>query len=577
MAAVPQATARRLSWWMYPGACLGAIVVYFLLPQDGTGQAVLYLSVALSSAAALAAGARIHLPPGRRLAWHMLSAGMLLTAAALGVATYYVVSNRSEPDPSLGDLFYLASYPFFFVGIWKLVQRLGSVQSRLAALDAAILTTAFATVQWVFVMVPLTNKGYGNSELAILLAYPAMDLLLVAPLSRSMVTASWRNQSYRLLLGAVVLLLLGDEIYAFTSSTYTVGSWLNGIYLLSYVAFGASALTPSMKELTLADVEIEPRLGWARIATLGAALLAAPAILVIQTARDETVNAYVIALGGAVASLLVLARGAVLVRAMDSLRLDEREARRQAEAAQLQLAEQNAQLKELDSLKDEFVGLVSHELRTPLTSISGYLELLADPETGPLNVDQSEFLAIAERNARRLRTLVNDLLFVARLEAGRLDLRLGEVDLAEVVAHAVDSARPRAADRGVALAVETEGPTVVIGDADRLAQLLDNLVSNAVKFTPREGSVEARVDLRDGHARVQVIDSGIGIAKEELGHLFDRFYRASTAVSQQVPGTGLGLYIAKAIADAHGGSIEVESEVAGGTTFSVELPLAPAG
>ena len=173
-----------------------------------------------------------------------------------------------------------------------------------------------------------------------------------------------------------MLLLIADEIYAFTSSSYTVGSWLNGLYLLSYVAFGASALTPSMKELTLADVEVEPRLGWPRIATLGAALLAAPAILVIQTVRDETVHAYVIALGGAVASLLVLARGAVLVRAMDSLRLAEREARRLAEAAQLQLAEQNAQLKELDSLKDEFVGLVSHELRTPLTSITGYLELL---------------------------------------------------------------------------------------------------------------------------------------------------------------------------------------------------------
>ena len=97
----------------------------------------------------------------------------------------------------------------------------------------------------------------------------------------------------------------------------------------------------------------------------------------------------------------MLARGAVLVRAMDGLRLDEREARRLAEAAQLQLAEQNARLKELDSLKDEFVGLVSHELRTPLTSISGYLELLEDPETGPLNDEQREFLAIVERNARQ--------------------------------------------------------------------------------------------------------------------------------------------------------------------------------
>jgi len=574
MAAATDAIARRLSWWMYPGAGLGAVGVFFLLPDDGTGQAVVYLLVALSSAAALAAGAHIHLPPGRRLAWHMLSAGMLLTAGALGVATYYIVNGTTEPNPSLGDFLYLASYPFFFVGIWKLVQRLGSVQSRLAALDAAILTTAFATVQWVFVMVPLTGKGYGNFELAILLAYPVMDLLLVAPLARSVVTAAWRNQSYRLLLGAVVLLLLGDEIYAFTSSTYNLGSWLNGVYLLSYIAFGASALTPSMKELTLSEVEIQPRLGWPRIVTLGAALLAAPAILVIQTARDETVEAYVIAVGGAVASLLVLARAVLLVRAMDSLRVDEREARRLAEAAQLQLAEQNAQLKELDALKDEFVGLVSHELRTPLTSISGYVELLDDPETGPLNGDQREFLAIIDRNAGRLRTLVDDLLFVARLEAGRLDLRLADVDLAELVSHAVDSARPRAARRGVALRVDATRPAVVRGDADRLAQLLDNLVSNALKFTLRDGSVEARLDLQDGHARIRVADSGIGIAEDELGHLFERFYRASTAINQQVPGTGLGLYICKAIAEAHGGSIEVESEVDGGTTFQVELPLA---
>jgi signal transduction histidine kinase len=573
MAAAIDATTRRLSWWMYPGAGLGATGIYFLLPDDGKGQAVVYLVVALSSAAALAAGAHIHLPPGRRLAWHMLAAGMLLTAGAVGVATFYVVNGKTEPNPSLGDFLYLASYPFLFVGIWKLVQRLGTVQSRLAALDAAILTTAFATVQWVFVMVPLTHEGYGNVELAVLLAYPVMDLLLVAPLARSVVTASWRNQSYRLLLGAVVLLLVADEIYAFTSSTYNVGSWLNGLYMLSYIAFGASGLTPSMRQLTLADVEVEPRLGWPRIVTLGSALLAAPAILVIQTARGQSVHAYVIALGGAVASLLVLARAVVLVRAMDSLRLDEREARYFAETAHVQLAEQNAKLKELDSLKDEFVGLVSHELRTPLTSIGGYLELLDDPETGPLNDDQREFLAIAERNARRLRTLVDDLLFVARLEAGRLDLRLGDVDLAEIVSHSVDSARPRAADRGVALRIEAPRRALVRGDADRLSQLLDNLVSNALKFTLRDGSVEARLDVQDGHARIQVTDSGIGIAKDELAHLFERFYRASTAIEQQVPGTGLGLYICKAIAEAHGGSIEVESVVAVGTTFRVELPL----
>jgi signal transduction histidine kinase len=568
------ADARRLPALLYLAAGVTATGIYFLLPQGGDAQSVLYDAIGLSAAAALAAGARIHLPPSRRLPWYLLSAGILLFAIGDAITTVYLLAARSQPTPSASDVFYLAGYPFLFVGIWKLLQRLESFEGRLAALDATILTVAFATAQWVFVMAPLTAQDVGVFTLAILLAYPAMDLLLVAPLARSVITPVWRNWSYRLLVAALALMLLSDELYGVNSSAYVSGSWLDALWLLSYVAWGCAALMPSMASLTQPDEPVEPNLGWTRVAMLGLALLAAPAILVVQAVRGENVGMYVIAAGGALVSLLVLARVGLLLRTVDDAHSDEREARYFAEEAHDQIALQNARLQELDRLKDEFVGLVSHELRTPLTSITGYVELMEEDDAGSLTDEQVEFLSIIRRNARRLLGLVNDLLFVARIEAGRLELTLAEVDLADVLTHAVDSARPRAADRGVSLTLEEDGPMVVLGEAGRLAQLLDNLVSNAIKFTLRDGAVEVRLGRENGRAQVRVTDSGVGIAKEELDHLFERFFRASTAVSAQVPGTGLGLYIAKAIVDAHDGSIDVQSEVGGGTTFHVELPLA---
>jgi signal transduction histidine kinase len=570
------ADARRLPALLYLAAGVTATGIYFLLPQGGDAQSVLYIVIGLSAAAALVAGARIHLPARRRQPWYLLAAGVLLFTLGDAITNYYVFVGETQPSPSVSDIFYLAGYPFLFAGIWRLVQRLETVEGRLAALDATILTVAFATAQWVFVMAPLTSQEGGILTVAILLAYPAMDLLLVAPLSRSMITPVWRNWSYRLLVAAIALMLLSDELYGVNSSSYVSGSWLDALWLLSYVAWGVAALTPSMAELTQPDGHVEPALGWPRVAMLGGALLAAPAILVVQAVRGQDVRAYVIAAGGALVSLLVVARVGLLLRTADELHSGEQEARYLAEEAHEQLTRQNVRLQELDRAKDEFIGLVSHELRTPLTSITGYVELMQDDEAGSLTDEQAEFLGIVLRNARRLLGLVNDLLFVARLDSGPLELSLADVDLADVLTHAVDSAKPRAADRGVNLTFEEEGPMVVLGEGARLEQLLDNLVSNAVKFTPRDGRVDVRLGRRNGRAQVRVTDTGVGIAEEELGHLFERFFRTPTAVSAQVPGTGLGLYIAKAIVDAHDGSIDVQSEVGGGTTFQVELPLAEA-
>jgi PAS domain S-box-containing protein len=233
---------------------------------------------------------------------------------------------------------------------------------------------------------------------------------------------------------------------------------------------------------------------------------------------------------------------------------------------------QNEELRELDRLKDEFVALVSHELRTPLTSIRGYLELVLDGPAGDLTDEQRQFLSVVERNSDRLQRLVGDLLFVAQVDAGRLALELGHLDAAEVGAEAIEAARPAADQKSLELLLVGDPHAELVGDRARLSQLVDNLVSNAIKFTPAGGHVEVAVRNGAGNVTIEISDSGMGISAEDQERLFQRFYRTPAATSQAIPGTGLGLAISKAIVDAHEGTIELESAEGQGTTFRITIP-----
>jgi signal transduction histidine kinase len=237
------------------------------------------------------------------------------------------------------------------------------------------------------------------------------------------------------------------------------------------------------------------------------------------------------------------------------------------------LARRNEELRELDHMKDLFVRGVSHELRTPLTSMIGFVELLRRGDVGALSDDQQRFLEIVERNGHRLSDLIDDILFVSRVDTGRLPLERSSVDLGELVADRVESIRAAADLKGVDVQLRLDGVTSRLwADPSRLAQLLDNLLSNAVKFTAAGGEIVVRVSAHDETAHVQVDDTGVGIPKEETGRLFERFFRASTA--RDIQGTGLGLAIAKSIVEAHGGTISVHSDVGVGTTVAVDLPFA---
>jgi len=239
--------------------------------------------------------------------------------------------------------------------------------------------------------------------------------------------------------------------------------------------------------------------------------------------------------------------------------------------AERALAAQNDQLRQLDALKDEFVSLVSHELRTPLTSIRGYLELVLEDEETAVPAEHRQYLAVVQRNSERLLRLVGDLLFVAQIDAGRLSVEREDLDVRELAAESLQAATPAAEARGVEVALDAE-PAPLAGDRSRLAQLVDNLVSNAVKFTAGGGRVAVRVRREGDEVLLEVADSGMGIPADEQAQLFERFFRSSNARRAAVPGTGLGLVIVRAIAEAHGGTVSLESTEGVGTTFAVRLP-----
>jgi signal transduction histidine kinase len=344
--------------------------------------------------------------------------------------------------------------------------------------------------------------------------------------------------------------------------------------MLSYVLFGAAALHPSMREL--AEPRRAARLhvsSW-RIGLLTAAMLSPAAVLLVQYVRGENLEVPAVVIAEVAITLLVMWRLTGIVRALERLRLREREARAEAEAAREQLSRQNELLREADRLKDEFVALISHDLRTPLTSIVGYTELALDDEMEPpLDEERRSYLEVVARGSERLLRLVDDLLFVARLQAGKgLQLELKELDLSAVALQAVDEAQPRAATKGLTVRAVADGPVIVEADKGRLFQLLENLISNAIKFTPKDGTVEVRVSAAPDGGVLEVSDTGVGVTPREAERMFERFFRASSAVTNQVPGTGLGLYIARAIAEAHGGHISATSDVGRGTTFRIELP-----
>jgi signal transduction histidine kinase len=522
--------------------------IYFVLPS-GNAQSALFDAAGFAAAAAILTGVRVY-RPSAPLAWILFAIGNLCSAVGDLLSTLL----NDPPIPSAADWVYLAGYPLLATGLVMLLIQAGGHHRRAAVGEALIITLAFSLVQWTYIIEAIVDGPGSETERAVAAAYPMMDVVLLAALAGFFTTAAWRTPSFLLLVAGVVPLLVADEIYGLTANSYSSGDPVDLGWMLSYVLWGAAALHPSMRELSQARPRAqELRVSGVRIVVLTAALLAGPAVLLVQEARGVHYEVWAIAVPMMIIAVLVVLRLATILRALERIRL---------------------QLVEADRVKDEFVALISHDLRTPLTSIMGYSELALDDDLEPpIDSERRGYLEIVSRSSHRLLRLVDDLLFVARLQAGRLDLTPTALDLRDVARQAAVEGQRRAEAKGIELVFRAGGPAEIEADRGRIFQLLDNLVSNAIKFTPEGGVIEVSVRT-NASAVLEVRDTGVGFTTEEAGRIFERFFRTDAAVEGQVQGTGLGLYIAHAITEAHGGTISATPREGGGAVFTVELPRA---
>jgi two-component system, OmpR family, phosphate regulon sensor histidine kinase PhoR len=235
------------------------------------------------------------------------------------------------------------------------------------------------------------------------------------------------------------------------------------------------------------------------------------------------------------------------------------------------------ELKQLDQIRRDFVANVSHELRTPLSILRGYIEVLFDePQTS--REELTRILSIMERHSKRLQRLVDDLLSLAQLESSQAKLELGVVRMDELFNNLIRDWKEKLGAKNLKVTVDLPSEALTLrADGTRLEEVLHNLLDNAVKFSPENGRILLRGARCGSNVVLSVADNGIGISREHLPRIFERFYRADKARSRELGGTGLGLAIVKHIAQLHGGRVEADSELGRGTTIRVVLPEVPPG
>ncbi len=242
--------------------------------------------------------------------------------------------------------------------------------------------------------------------------------------------------------------------------------------------------------------------------------------------------------------------------------------------AEESLKEVNKRLEALTQMKSEFIAIVSHDLRTPLTSIKNAVQLLTTEKTGELNETQKHFMYMATRNIDRLARLINDLLDLSKLEAGKMELQFSEVNIKYIIQHSVETFKSRADEKSIELKIDCpEILSTVYVDSDRIEQVFYNLIDNALKFTPEKGQIVVSAQDMEDKVKVKVEDTGVGISADKQLYVFDQFYQVEDTLSRKISGTGLGLSIVKKLIEAQGGKISVVSEVGKGSRFLFTLPV----
>jgi signal transduction histidine kinase len=390
------------------------------------------------------------------------------------------------------------------------------------------------------------------------LAFPVGDLFLLAGLAAVLLRHSplALRTPLALITAAVALGILADVLYGYGQlhETYTAGDYIDTIYVLEFMTFSLAGFSqrPVARGDRSAAVD-DSRQHGSRASWLPYLSLAIGLGVLLGVEAGERFFPDV-------SLVLIVIVLAVLVAARQYL-------------AQRELVQTQAALRESERVKDEFLSVVGHELRTPLTSIRGSLGLLEGGVLGELPQDAANMVAVATVNTDRLVRMINDILDIERMAAGRLSLEPDAVDAAGLVSQSIQVVQATADAAGVTLRSDVP-PLTVFADSDRIVQALVNLLGNAVKFSTRGGVVTVTASSDDEGALFSVTDTGRGIPADRLEGIFERFRQVDASDAREKGGTGLGLPIARGIVDQHGGRMWVESREGRGSTFHFTLPVA---
>ncbi len=522
-----------------------ALLAFGVLSEDVAYHfaQLIYVVVPLGSGFVIL-GATRTLDGTNKFAWLSIGGGVLAWGLGEAIWVYYEYILKIEvPYPGWADVFYLLGYPLIFVGILLLPHlKPGRLEQLRLSLDAIAGSIALAAAMW---GAYLSDQIYldpsaGFFEQFTNIMYPLGDVVLLIAVMILAVRRSSLRFDARLLALSIGMLAtaIADVVYIFQveADTYSTGGWLDSLWLIGYAGFIAAGwyLMQPTKTTELADRST--RL-W-QLAAPYAAILALFTLTLLDTAGDASI----LQMASGIVGLLIIARQAVSIR-------------------------ENREL--VEKQRDDLIASISHELRTPLTSVQGFAQLLKERGETLDSEQRVELIEIIESQSRHLGGLVTDLVDVARDRLASVNLSVETLELSELLT----DAKHIALNSGeIDISILAEPDVFISGDRRRIIQILVNLFTNAGRYG--QGRIEVVVGVKNGFAKIEVHDNGTGVPKRYEESIWERFERGAHRLDSTIPGSGIGLPIARSLVEAHNGTIGYRaSERIGGACFTVSLPL----
>jgi signal transduction histidine kinase len=528
---------------------LVAVTVYVDVDTTSPIRDWLLVAIPVSSILAVAGGVARY-RPSRRDLWYFVAAAQ--AAGAVGAGVWHAKFGVHDGAPTPGgtqDVFFLAFYVLLGAALIIALRR--SELGNQGVVDAAIFAAGGALLVLLVLVEPnIAASGLPTAGRAVQIASAFADVCLLALALRLLMTTEAQISSLQLLVGATLAWIASDVVWIWLTliGDYVPGSSAATGWLIFYALCGAAALHPSMTALSTAQ---EPRgavVRWPFLAVLALALLGSSAATGYGLLAKKQANSAATVAITAVLSLLVATRLALLLREEERLRRE--------------LDLRNERLLELDRMKDGFVASVSHELRTPLTSIRGFTTTMSERWDQLTDDDKLAFLRTIDTQAKRLNRLVDTVLMLSKIQAGRMTGAREPLDVA-------DPARDAVEELGLDVKVEVSGETAALveADPDHIYQIFVNLLVNARRYGAPPIRIRIESDERD--VTVRVSDEGAGVPADFVPHLFDDFTQAPSAGRTQ--GSGLGLAIVKGLVETSGGEVWYERLQPRGACFVVRL------